>query len=130
MPVYGIYDFLNRHGVRDEWPIIPVAVMKASKHEAEDRYREASPLDRVHPEAPPFLVVHGATDSVVPVAEAHHFVDALRAVSKAPVGYAEIAGANHAFDVLDSLRTHYVISGIARMLEHFVESVDDARLAD
>jgi acetyl esterase/lipase len=34
VPVYGIYDFLNRHGVRDEWPIIPVAVMKASKHTA------------------------------------------------------------------------------------------------
>jgi acetyl esterase/lipase len=117
VPAYGIYDFLNRNRTRDEWPIIPRAVMKATKTEAADRYRDASPLDQVNPGAPPFLVIHGAADSVVPIREAHQFVAALRAVSPAPVGYAEIPGANHAFDVLDSLRTHYVISGVARFLE-------------
>jgi acetyl esterase/lipase len=117
IPVYGVYDFLNRNETRDEWPIIPRAVMKADKTEAEDRYREASPLDQVHPGAPPFLVIHGSHDSVVPAREASQFVAALRAESAAPVGYAEIPGATHAFDVLDSLRTHYMISGVARFLE-------------
>ncbi len=117
IPAYGIYDFLNRNRTRDEWPIIPRGVMKASRRDALDRYREASPLDQVHAGAPPFLIVHGASDSVVPVREAHQFVDALRAVSAAPTGYAEIPGANHAFDVLDSMRTHYVISGISRFLQ-------------
>jgi acetyl esterase/lipase len=131
IPVYGIYDFLNRNQTRDEWPIIPKGVMKATKDEAVDRYREASPLDQVHASAPPFLVIHGASDAVVPVAEAHHFVDALRNVSTAPVGYAEIPGANHAFDVLDSLRTHYVISGIERALDQIVVNDDDtAHLTD
>lgn len=116
IPVYGVYDFLNRNAARDEWPIIPRAVMKADKNEAEDAYRAASPLDQVHPDAPPFLVIHGTHDSVVPAREAGHFVDALRETSHAPVGYAEIPGANHAFDVLDSLRTHYMISGVARFL--------------
>jgi acetyl esterase/lipase len=117
VPAYGIYDLLNRNRTRDDWPIIPRAVMKASRTDAEDRYREASPLDQVSPDAPPFLAVHGASDSVVPTREAHQFVAALRSVSNAPVAYAEIPGANHAFDVLDSLRTHYVISGVARFLE-------------
>ncbi len=117
VPVYGIYDFLNRNQTRDEWPIIPRWVMKADKGQDEGRFREASPLDQIHPEAPPFLVIHGAGDSVVPVAEAHYFVDALRRTSNHVVAYAEIPGANHAFDVLDSLRTHYVISGIQRFLE-------------
>jgi dipeptidyl aminopeptidase/acylaminoacyl peptidase len=62
-------------------------------------------------------VIHGASDAVVPIAEAEQFVGALRHVSTTPVAYAEIPGANHAFDVLDSLRTHYVISGVARFLE-------------
>jgi dipeptidyl aminopeptidase/acylaminoacyl peptidase len=92
--------------------------MRAGKEEAADRYRAASPLDQVHPGAPPFFVVHGASDAVVPTAEAEQFVAALRAVSAAPVAYAEIPGANHAFDVLDSLRTHYVISAVQRFLEH------------
>jgi acetyl esterase/lipase len=117
VPVYGIYDFLNRNQTRDEWPIIPKAVMKAPKHAAEPRYRDASPLDQVHGDAPPFFVIHGASDSVVPTAEADQFVTALRAVSASPVAYAEIPGANHAFDVVDSLRTHYVISGVHRFLD-------------
>ena len=117
IPVYGVYDFLNRNQTRDEWPIIPRGVMKADKTEAEARYREASPLDQVHADAPPFLVIHGSHDSVVPAREAAQFVAALRATSSAPVGYAEIPGATHAFDVLDSLRSHYMISGVARFLD-------------
>jgi len=117
VPVYGIYDLLNRNETRDEWPIIPKALMKASKQEAEPRYRAGSPLDQIHPEAPPFFVVHGAADAVVPTGEADQFVAALRQTSNSPAAYAEIPGANHAFDVLDSLRTHYVISGIARFLD-------------
>ncbi len=117
VPVYGIYDFLNRNRTRDDWPIIPRWVMKADPRKAEDLFKLASPLDQVHRDAPPFLIIHGAVDSVVPTAEAHQFVDALRAVAENPVAYAEIPGANHAFDVLDSLRTHYMISGVQRFLE-------------
>jgi acetyl esterase/lipase len=134
IPVYGIYDFLNRNQARDEWPIIPRGVMKASKVEAEERYREASPLDQIHEDAPPFLVIHGSHDSVVPAREAQHFVDGLRQGSGAPVGYAEIPGATHAFDVLDSLRTHYMISGVARFLEathhHMMKAPSDDVAAD
>ncbi len=117
IPVYGIYDFLNRNQTRDDWPIIPKWVIKGDMDRDEARFREASPLDQVDSAAPPFLVIHGAGDSVVPVAEARYFVEALRRESANPVAYAEIPGANHAFDVLDSLRTHYVISGIQRFLE-------------
>ncbi len=123
IPVYGIYDFLNRNSTRDEWPVIPRWVMKADKREDAELFRQASPLDQVHAAAPPFLVIHGEVDSIVPTAEAHQFVAALRAVSRQPVGYVEVPGANHAFDVVDSLRTHYVISGIHR----FLDSIRDSR---
>jgi acetyl esterase/lipase len=117
IPIYGIYDFLNRNEARDHWPVIPRWVMKADEVENEDLFRQASPLDQVHAGAPPFLVIHGEVDSVVPTAEAHHFVDALRSKSSNAVAYAEVPGANHAFDIVDSLRTHYVISGIHRFLD-------------
>ena len=100
--------------------------MKVDKHEDEELYRRASPLDQVHAKAPPFLVVHGAADSVVPTAEAHQFVAALRDVSHNAVGYVEVPGANHAFDALDSLRTHYVISGVQRFLESIRVTSDRA----
>ena len=117
IPVYGVYDFLNRHRARDDWPVIPRHVMKADPEADAELFRKASPLDQVHQDAPPFMVIHGETDSIVPAAEAHHFVDALRHASSNPVLYIEVPGANHAFDVLESLRTHYVISGIERFLE-------------
>ena len=116
VPLYGIYDFFNRNGTRDNWPFIADRVMKAQPEEAPERYRLASPIDLVNAAAPPFFVIHGAGDSVVPAREARPFVAALREVSQAPVAYLEVPGANHAFDVLDSQRTHYVISGIQRFL--------------
>jgi acetyl esterase/lipase len=113
---YGIYDFLNRNQTRDEWPVVANQVMKASKAEHPELFSAASPLDQVSAAAPPFLVVHGDTDSVVPPAEASQFVDALEAVSSQPVGFALVPGANHAFDVLESLRTHYVVDGVMTFL--------------
>lgn len=115
---YGVYDFLNRHDARDNWPVIPRRVMKATPQEARDAYEQASPLSLVRKDAPPFLVVHGSHDSLVPREEAHYFVDALRKVSRNPVGYAEIPGANHAFDIVYSLRTAHVVNGTLRFLTH------------
>ncbi len=41
--------------------------------------RLASPLFNIHPDAPPFLLVHGTEDELVPFAEAVAFAEALRA---------------------------------------------------
>jgi acetyl esterase/lipase len=114
---YGIYDFLNRSGTRDPWPIIPLGVMKALPQEDPAAYRAASPLDQVHAGAPPFFVLHGSHDSLVGAGESRQFVAALRAVSANPVVYAEIPAATHAFDVVPSLRTQLTIDGVARFLE-------------
>ena len=67
-------------------------------------YRDASPITRVRPDAPPFFVLHGEDDSLIPVPEAREFVAALRDVSKEPVVYAEIPHAQHAFDFFGSPR--------------------------
>lgn len=114
--MYGIYDLLNRHRTRDDWPVVR-RLMGASPRDAEGRYREASPLDLVTADAPPFLVVHGASDSLVSPREARRFAQALRAESRQPVVCVELPGANHAFDLFYSLRTLHVIDGVARFLD-------------
>ena len=58
-------------------------------------YRDASPIARVHRNAPPFLVIHGSKDSVIPVEQARNFVERLRAVSHSMVGYLGLPGAGH-----------------------------------
>jgi acetyl esterase/lipase len=74
-------------------------------------------LYRITPDAPPFLVLHGRNDTLVPVAEARAFVAQLRGIAKNPVAYAELAGAQHAFDIFLSPRSTGVLRGVARFLE-------------
>jgi len=87
-------------------------------------YRAASPLDLVHENAPPFFVLHGRDDLLVPVAEARLFVERLRAASRNPVAYAELVGAQHAFDVVPSIRSGHVVDGVHRFLDWAYRSAE------
>lgn len=71
-----------------------------------------SPLQVLRPDAPPFFVTHGTDDTIVVVDDARDFVARLRAVSASPVVYAELPGAQHAFDLLASPRCEAVVDGI------------------
>jgi acetyl esterase/lipase len=119
VPFYGVYDFADRHKhMRNR--LLPVVlerrVMKAKLADAPEAYEKASPIARVHPGAPPFFVVHGDRDVLVPVQQARAFVKALREVGKAEVVYAEIPGAQHAFEIFPSMRTGFVIHAVERFL--------------
>jgi acetyl esterase/lipase len=64
----------------------------------------SSPDAYIRPDSPPFLVVHGDNDTLVPAAGAQRFADGLRSVSRSPVVYVQLPGAQHAFDLLHSVR--------------------------
>ncbi len=74
----------------------------------------------MHSEAPPFLVVHGTGDSVIPVAQARSFVDRLKSVSRSVVSYVELpGGAGHGFDMMDGgARTGAASTAIGLFLNH------------
>lgn len=121
VPFYGVYDFTDRHGVyrhRGLAELLEKRVMKAALHEDPDAYEKASPLSRVHADAPPFFVIHGDKDTLVPVAEARNFFRSLKELSRNPVAYAEIPGAQHAFEIFPSLRTTFVVHGVERFLAY------------
>lgn len=124
VPFYGIYDLLVRNPTRYDWPFIAKVVMKAMVAEAPDLYALGSPIDQVHRDAPPFLVIHGEFDSVVLPAESEHFVAALRDHG-VDTGYFEVPGAQHGFDAIASLRTRAVANMCVDWLEATVESRPD-----
>jgi acetyl esterase/lipase len=128
---YGVYDFTDRHGV---WhhpglrELLERQVMKASIDEDPGRYELASPINQLSPDDPPFFVVHGALDTMVPVGEARLFCRAFRETVRAPLVYAEIPGAQHAFELFPSLRSMHVVHGVERFLA--VLRSDDRRRRD
>ena len=119
-PHYGVYDFAGLIGtkrseqMRDLF-LGPRVLFKDPRAELTE-FEKASPLARVNADAPPFLVIHGSTDSLVEVAQARAFVEALRRVSRQPVAYAELPGTQHAFDVFPSIRSAHVVRGVDRFL--------------
>jgi acetyl esterase/lipase len=118
VPFYGIYDFgaLLDGGSRWFASVFERRVMGVRRADDPEAYAKASPAHWVRRDAPPFLVVHGSLDTLVPVSQARAFAERLREVSAAPVLYAEMKGAQHAFDIFPSYRAARVIEGAERFL--------------
>ncbi len=120
VPHYAVYDFTDDDGTpasrRRLESLLRRYVMARDARYPED-YRAASPISQVRADAPPFLVIHGRNDTLVPVADARAFVERLRSVSTQPVAYAEIPGAQHAFDIFLSIRSAHVAEGVERFLD-------------
>jgi acetyl esterase/lipase len=121
VPFYGVYDFLVRY---DQHPnrytyeaFVGGKVIHQTREESPELWELASPIAQVHPDAPPFMVVHGELDSLAVVAEGRVFSEKLREVSCEPVVYAELPGAEHAFELVHSPRTEATIDAVQRFLE-------------
>jgi acetyl esterase/lipase len=70
--------------------------------------------------APPFFIVHGDRDTHLPVTAARAMARRLQAVSGGLVVYAELPGAQHAFDLVRSPRSDAVLAGIETFAEHVI----------
>jgi acetyl esterase/lipase len=118
VPIYGRYDWFSTEGEgRPEFVgLLEKFVVKKKFSAHRHIFVDASPIRHVHADAPPFFVLHGHDDSLIPVVEAREFVDELRAVSKSPVAYAGLPNAQHAFDIFGSPRAHHTAEAVARFL--------------
>lgn len=116
--IYGRYDWEDRSTAERAAFVdfLERVVVGRSMRRHQDIYRQASPIARVHSDAPPFLVVHGSADTVIPVQQARSFADRLREVSRSKVGYLELPGAGHGFDMTDGARTGAMSTAIGLFL--------------
>jgi acetyl esterase/lipase len=118
--MYGVFDFCNREGLQRHdglRGLLERYVIGQPFASARELYESGSPLGLVHESAPPFFVVHGTNDGLACVEEARMFVERLRAVSQAPVAYAELPLAQHAFEVFHSPRTLHAVRAVHRFAE-------------
>ncbi len=115
-PYYGVYDFTDFENMHDLMlPFLEQFVVKARYADEPERFAAASPVTYVHGEAPPFFVLHGEKDELVPSGQARAFCAALRAAG-ATVAHAELANAHHAFDILSTVRSRLAADAVADFL--------------
>jgi acetyl esterase/lipase len=120
VPFYGVYDVAGATGLRSsrflrDYFLAPL-VFRRGYDDDPEAYEQASPILRVHDQAPPFYVIHGSNDVLAEVAQARMFVDALREASPQPVAYSELSFTQHAFDVFPSIRSQHSVRGVEQFL--------------
>jgi acetyl esterase/lipase len=125
IPLYGVYDFVDPEKIGNA-NLTPILERRVFEQGAAEAFAAASPISRVSESAPPFLVVHGRNDVLVPVHSARAFVAALRARSTHPVAYAELPLTQHAFDNFWSPRT----VNFVHALEWFTAGIVATRTAE
>ena len=116
--IYGRYDWEDRSTVERARFVdfLERVVVKRKIARHPEIFRKASPIARTHADAPPFLVIHGSGDTVIPVQQARDFVEKLRGESRSVVGYVELPGAGHGFDMTDGARTGSMATAIGLFL--------------
>ncbi|EUA10738.1 alpha/beta hydrolase fold family protein [Mycobacterium kansasii 732] len=118
VPFYGVYDFTRFDDAMH--PMMPALLVKSVLKQRPatnlEPFVTASPINYVSAEAPPFFVMHGRNDSLVPVEQARGFVTALRDVSTQPVVYAELPLTQHAFDIFGSARAAHAAIAVEQFL--------------
>jgi len=120
VPFYGVYDFLDRGSDHNKvfTDFLERMVMGVSPSQHEALWKSYSPVDHISADAPPFFVIHGDRDVLVPVEGARRFVQMLSAVSENEVVYSELLGAQHAFEVFPSPRSVQAVEAVERFLHH------------
>lgn len=117
VPYYGVYDFTNAEAMHELMlPFLEQFVMRARYADTPEAFEAASPISYAHNQAPPFFVLHGEKDELVPCGQARTFCAAMRDAGAPTVAYAELANAHHAFDILSTVRSKLAADAVADFL--------------
>jgi acetyl esterase/lipase len=118
VPFYGVYDFTRSDSSLHPLmiPLLQRRVMKQRRNDFPEVFDLSSPINHITADAPPFFVLHGACDSLIPVEQARSFAARLRTVSTQPVVYAEMPLAQHAFDIFGSPRAAHAAVAVEQFL--------------
>jgi acetyl esterase/lipase len=125
VPIYGVYDFAGalqdselprsvRRYTRRKLLFLERGVVGRSLRASRELFESLSPMHRAGRQAPPMFLIHGEIDTFAHVEEGRRMAMRLRQVSTEPVAYAEIPGAQHAYDIFLSRRALETVRAISR----------------
>jgi len=125
LALYPVVDFTNRHGIRQQDRMdgfISRRIIQQTREAVPTVFEDGSPISWIHRTgvakgAPPFCIVQGTHDSLVWVEEVRRFVAEFSPLTTAPLVYAELPRAQHAFEIFHSPRTSHYLNAAASWLE-------------
>ena len=125
LAMYPVVDLTNRHGIRQQNRMdsfITRRIVQQTRDAVPHVFEDGSPIAWIHREgvaaaAPPFCIVQGTHDSLVWVEEVRRFVAEFSPLTSYPLVYAELLGAQHAFEIFHSPRTSHFLNAAAVWLE-------------
>src|ERR1700757_1087760 len=131
VPFYGVYDFTRfDDAMHPAMPgLLVKSIIKQRPSTNMQPFVTASPVNHANADAPPFFVLHGCNDSLVPVEQARAFVARLREVSNQPVAYAELPFTQHAFDIFGSARAAHSAVAVEQFLAEVYATQHKAEVA-
>jgi acetyl esterase/lipase len=116
IPLYGVHDLLDDSG-QPLWPYLETTVIKVSPAVERRRWDSASPIRRATDRRPPFLVIHGAGDTLVPPVLSRRLTEALRTAGGPEAELLEVPWANHGFDFFAGPRGRAIATVVERWLQ-------------
>ena len=122
VPFYGIYDWVEEGNWRGSMAIQPFLrkyVVPKNLAVDDPLWEQASPIYQAgqHGEIPPMFLIHGENDCLVWVEDAQRMTAKLQQISKNTVVYAQLPFAQHAFEIMHSLRADITSRAVAKFLE-------------
>ena len=120
VPFYGVYDLLDRTGEAppEQEAFLTRVVIGQSRSAAPTVWDHGSPMSWLRPDAPPFFILHGGIDTLAFPTQARTFAGELRRVSRQPVAYAELPGAQHTWEAVPTVRTAATVAAVDRFLSY------------
>jgi acetyl esterase/lipase len=130
VPFYGVLEMTGDDAIwrghgRGLSDLLERRVVQQPMAGHEDLYRAMSPMERITPQAPAFLVIQGTNDTLVDVNVARSFVARFRERAQAPIYYVELPFTQHAFDLTASPRTSATTRAVVAFLEATVGAPAD-----
>ncbi|MBT5292931.1 MAG: alpha/beta hydrolase [Cellvibrionales bacterium] len=124
---YGVMDFCNLYGTShssDAGRLWSKAVIKADFHDPDNRavFRSANAIATASEHSDPrtipdCLLIHGTKDSLIAIEESQLLAEKLSQVSENKVIFAKVPGAQHAFNMLRSIRSELVLAETVRFAQ-------------
>ncbi|MBF0279338.1 MAG: alpha/beta hydrolase [SAR324 cluster bacterium] len=115
---YGIYDFEAPFQIprNKELAGLLKTVMRSTPETEPKKFRQASPVRRISRNPPPFMILQGDSDALVPMREARNFYQALQKANTPRLVFLHLPMVKHSFDTLPTIPTQQILPYVEQYL--------------